>query len=214
MLKFAASFTAFGRISAFVAGLAAGAVGALPGSAAANDAVIDQVSAYLNSVETITGQFRQISPGEIVIDGEYAIRRPGRMYFRYEPPSPVRVIADGFWVAVFDEENDQSIDRLPLSETPLYLLLKEDVDLLEEKAVRSVEETDSLYRVTIFDPTGNTEGQILLVFDKSPIRLREWTVTDAQGQQTQVVLRTADFNVKVDAALFVIEKEEDEGFGD
>ena len=179
-------------------------------SAQANDKVVDQVTAYLNSVETISGEFRQIAPGNVITDGEYAIRRPGRMYFRYEPPSPVRVVADGFWVAVFDEEDDPSIDRYPLSETPLYLLLKEGVDLRKEQAVKKVEETDKLYRVTVFDPTGDTEGEILLVFDKSPMRLREWTVFDGQGAATKVVLRTADFNAKVDNALFVIETKEDE----
>ena len=206
MFNLAASFRALGRASA----LAIGVVGSVAGVAAANDAVVDQVSAYLNSVETITGEFRQIASGDVITDGQYAIRRPGRLYFRYEPPSPVRVVADGFWVAVFDEENDPAIDRYPLSETPLYLLLKEDVDLREENAVKQVEELGEYYRLTVQDPSGDTEGEIIMVFDKAPLRLREWTIFDAQGHATKVVLRTANFNVAVDNSLFVIESEKEE----
>ncbi|MCI4663873.1 MAG: outer membrane lipoprotein carrier protein LolA [Neomegalonema sp.] len=183
-------------------------------AAKARDAIIDKISAYLNSVKTITGKFRQVSSDDLITDGDYAIRRPGRMYFRYAPPSYVRVVADGFWVAVFDEKNDPAIDRYPLSETPLYLLLKKDVDLRKEKAVKKVEETEKFYRITVFDPSGDTQGDIMLVFDKAPLRLREWTVTDVEGNSTKVVLRTSVFNVKVDPALFVIEQEKEEKIGD
>lgn len=173
--------------------------------ALASEEIADQVSAYLNSVETITGEFMQIAPGNVITEGEFAIRRPGRMFFSYEPPNPTRVVSDGIWVAVFDEEDDPAIDRYPLIDTPLYLLLKDDLDLHDEDAIRTVEETSDQYRLTVVDPSGDTEGEIILVFDKTPIRLRQWIVIDPQGRMTTVVLRGTDFNSKVDNALFVID---------
>lgn len=200
--------------SAFKIGLCALIVMLGSVSARANEEVVDEISRYLNSLTTVSGAFLQIAPGDSITEGQFALRRPGRMYFRYDPPSPIRVVADGFWVAVFDEENDPAIDRYPLSETPLYLLLKEDVDLGAEGAVTQVDETEDLYRLTVVDPSGDTEGQIILVFGKSPIRLREWTVVDAQGRTTKVVLRNAEFNVDVENSLFVIETEKEDRFGD
>lgn len=167
--------------------------------------IIDKISAYMNSVKTISGKFRQIEPGPVFRDGQYAIRRPGRMFFRYDPPDPVRIVADGFWVATFDEIDDPSVDRLPLSETPLHVLLKEDVNLRKEKVVKSVRVQKDFYRVLVHDPSNDVEGDIELVFDRAPLRLREWTVTEPDGYTTTVVLRTAIFNKRVDPALFVIE---------
>ncbi len=202
------------RRAAGAAGLAlAVSAGAATAQTAENE-LVDRISAYLNSVETIAGEFVQIEPGAVITEGEYAIRRPGRMYFRYDPPNPVRVVADGFWVAVFDEVDDPAIDRFLLSETPLYLLLQEDVDLREENAVKTVVEDDEYFRVLVIDPAGDIDGDIELVFDKDPLRLREWTVTDADGYTTRVVLRTATFNARVDPDLFFIESAEEERIGD
>lgn len=167
--------------------------------------LVDRISVYLNSITTIAGEFLQLEPGNVMTEGEYAIRRPGRMYFRYEPPNPVRVVSDGVWVAVFDEEDDPAIDRYFLADLPLSLFLGDDVDLRGEGAVQAVFSDDLYHHLTIVDPSGDIDGTIELVFDKEPLRLREWTVTDADGYTTRVVLRTSTFNARVEPELFVID---------
>lgn len=174
------------------------------------NALIDDISAYLNAVETISGEFVQIEPGGVITEGDYAIRRPGRMFFSYDPPNAVRVVADGFWVAVFDEVEDPDVDRYFLSELPLSMFLDDDVDLRRDNAVARVEVANDFYRIALVDPEGDIDGEIVLVLDREPLRLREWTVVGGDGYTTRVVLRTAEFNIRVDPALFVIDGFDDD----
>lgn len=211
MTIIAARFRACRRAAFAALTLAAASVGSAFAQPTPEE-VVDQVSAYLNSVETIAGEFVQIEPGAVITEGEYAIWRPGRMYFRYAPPSQVRVISDGIWVGVLDEEDDKTVERWPLFDTPLHLLLADDVDLRGENAVAGVVEDDQYYRLTLVDPSGDVGGNLEVVLDKAPLRLREWTVTDAEGYTTRVVLRTATFNERVEPEIFVIPDQDQDGF--
>ncbi|MCI4662494.1 MAG: outer membrane lipoprotein carrier protein LolA [Neomegalonema sp.] len=180
-------------------------LGALvPLAAVANDEDVVRINAYLNSIKTMQGQFVQIAPDGVVSEGDFYIRRPGRLRFEYARPNPTRVIADGFWVAVEDRSLN-SQDRFPLSQTPLYLLLKEDVDLLSEGAIQKVERSQGQLRVTAIDPNETEQGSVTMVFDANPVALKQWIVTDPQGLTTTIALRNAKHDLPLDAALFVIE---------
>lgn len=216
--------TGMGRIDSrrrrrgVIMGLCAVAVGAAgllgggqPATAAETDqAVVDKINKYLNGVSTMQGAFVQISPDGAIGEGRYVMRRPGRIRFEYAPPNQTLVIADGFWVAVVDKSDLRAIDRFPLSETPLNLLLKDDVDLGAENAIQLVEQSRGQYRVTAADPSGEAQGSITMVFDANPIQLKQWVITDPQGLTTTVALRTVQEGVAVDMADFNIP---DDGVG-
>jgi outer membrane lipoprotein-sorting protein len=178
---------------------------ALAAADAARDARdLARLSNYLNATTTLQGAFVQVDPEAVVSTGSFAMRRPGRMRFEYEPPNPAVVIADGFWVGVIDRR-DGAVDRYPLSETPLNLLLKENVDLRREGAVRKVERAENQIAVTAVDPARPEQGSITMIFTETPLELRQWVVTDAQGRQTTVALRDMRTNVTIPPAQFVIE---------
>lgn len=184
------------------AALAVGLAAAAPASA--NPEVVDKISAYLNGVSTMSGDFVQIAPDTQVTEGSFVMRRPGRIAFTYAPPSVTRVVADGFWVAVVDESSRLAPDRYPLSETPLSLLLKRDVDLRDEEAIQLVELREGKYWITAVDPSGDAEGSITMVFDVEPLKLSQWIVVDGQGFETSVVLRNVQRDVEVNMADFLI----------
>lgn len=163
-----------------------------------------RISNYLNATETIEGTFVQVDPGGVVSQGDFYMRRPGRLRFEYAPPNPTLIVADGFWVAAIDAR-DGLADRVPLSETPLNLLLKADVDLRREGSVTEIERSEDQLAVTARDPDGRTPGEITMVFSNNPLELRQWIVVDAQGEKTTVALRDMRSNVDLPAALFVID---------
>lgn len=178
---------------------------AFPAAARESDTeVIDKLSGYLNQLSTMTGQFIQVAPNGRISEGDFAIRRPGRLRFAYSPPDPTLFIVDGFWVAVMDEKDDRSVDRFPLSETPLNLILKEKVDLAAEGVIAEVRMDDEQYRIRAVDPEGEAQGDITLIFDREPLQLKQWIVTDALGQTTTIVLRAAEIGGPVDNGLFTI----------
>jgi outer membrane lipoprotein-sorting protein len=175
---------------------------------------LEEISAYLNDIRTLEGDFVQINPDGVISEGTFEIWRPGRLRFEYRRPNPTLVIADGFWVGVRDKQL-KTTDRYPLRATPLYLLLKDNVNLARENAVQSVQRTPGQLRVTAVDPQEPDQGKITMVFAVSPLELRQWIVVDAQGLTTTIALRDVRKNVQLDAANFVIDDPEspNSGFG-
>ena len=188
--------------------MSAGLLGAtmLPGLAGAqvNAADLARISNALNGISTMQGSFVQVGPDGDLSEGLFYMRRPGRIRFEYQPPNPTLIVADGFWVGVYDTV-DNTLDRFPLSETPLDLLLRDRVDLRSERAVQSIERTSGQLRVKAIDPEAPDQGSITMIFTNNPLELTQWIVLDGQGLATTVALSEVRRNVKLDPKLFFIE---------
>ena len=162
-----------------------------------------RISAYLNSISTLEGEFVQIDPDGVLSEGQFYISRPGRIRFEYREPNPALVIADGFWVGVVDKRYDQ-VNRYPLNETPLNLILKEDINLATEGAVQRIERSDGQMRVVAGDPKRPNSGSITMVFADNPLELRQWIVDDSEGGATTVALSSTRANIPAAPENFVI----------
>lgn len=189
-----------------LAGIAGLALAGLPGLASAqiNKADLARISNYLNGVGTMQGGFVQVGPDGDLSEGTFYMRRPGRVRFEYNPPNPTLIVADGFWVGVYDTI-DNTLDRFPLSETPLDILLRDRVNLRKEGAIESIERTSGQLRVKAVDPDARDQGSITMVFNDNPLELKQWIVVDAQGLATTVALSAVRRNVKLSGKLFFIE---------
>ncbi len=198
LMQFAATaprsvFQAAGRMAA--AGLTAlvltfAAPGPQEARADANTA--DQIANHFSSVKTMTGEFVQFGPTGQQTGGKFFIERPGKLRFNYEDPSPVRVIADGKSVVIGNRKL-RTWDIYPLGKTPLKLLLSERIDL-DSKMVRSVSVEPDLTTVVLGDKSIFGDSTITMLFDTRTFELRQWTITDAQGKNTTVMI----FNVQTD----------------
>src|SRR6516225_4878210 len=82
-----------------------------------------RITAYLSGISTMTARFRQSSAGGTVT-GSLWMARPGRMRFEYDPPSPVLLIADRFYVYYVDKQLAQ-MSKVGLKSTPAWFLLRE-----------------------------------------------------------------------------------------
>jgi outer membrane lipoprotein-sorting protein len=162
-----------------------------------------RISAYLNGVTTLKGDFVQIDPDGILSEGQFFMRRPGRIRFEYNAPNPALVVADGFWVGVIDKRYDK-VTRYPLSETPLNLILKENVNLSAEGAITQIERSDGQMRVHAQDPDYPERGKLIMVFGDNPLELRQWIIDDPQGGATTVALSDTRAGVEVPGSLFII----------
>jgi len=162
-----------------------------------------RISNYLNGITTMQGRFVQIGPDGDLSAGAFHMRRPGRIRFEYMPPNPTLIIADGFWIGVYDTLGG-TLDRFPLSETPLDLLLRSRVDLSLEGPIRSIERTANRLRARAVDPNAPDQGSITMIFDNDPLELLQWIVTDGQGLDTTVTLSDIRRDVALDPNLFVI----------
>ncbi len=166
--------------------------------------LLDKVSGYLSSVQTMVGNFVQIGPDGRRVDGTFSIQKPGKVHFQYNPPSPIDIIADGSSVVVHDRSLETA-DYYPLSQTPLRYLLADRIDLLRDTDVVSVSADDTFVTVVI-EETQLLVGtnRLMIMFDAKNLQLKQWTVTDPQGLDTTVAVFNLDTTKKPDPNLFVI----------
>ncbi|MCC3303725.1 LolA family protein [Sneathiella sp. HT1-7] len=166
-----------------------------------DQAQIARVEAYLDTIKTMQADFLQIDSAGGIAEGAVFMRKPGRMRFEYKPPAQILVVADGLWLVFHDKELKETT-RLPLSATPVSILLEEDVELSGDVTVTKVEHDANTLRLTIVDTDNPDEGNIVLIFSDNPLQLRQWLVTDAQGQVTSISLGKVEKNIKLKPELF------------
>lgn len=180
---------------------------ALSGQAGAQQLPLTDLSGYLNSFETAEAEFTQINPDGTISTGRLFIKRPGRIRFEYNPPEQALVVAGGGQVAVFDPLSSGGVDRYPLAETPLKIILERNVDLSRANMVTGHRADGPKTIVTAQDPENPQYGNIQLVFTGGPTELRQWIVTDETGSQTTVILGDLTTGGRVRDILFNIGRE-------
>jgi outer membrane lipoprotein-sorting protein len=166
--------------------------------------VLKDIAAKLSAVQTMDGEFVQYNPNGDQQQGKFFIQRPGRVRFQYDPPATLSVIADGKSVLVFDKKL-QTYDIWPLSQTPLRLLLQDDLNLATSDKVTRVGVAPDLVEIEMHDDTKFSAGTLNLIFDRKDYGLRQWTVTDQQGLQTMVALYNVETGKELRPDLFKID---------
>lgn len=172
-------------------------------------AVLDAASAALTAASTATGKFIQTNADGTITTGSFALNRPGRMRFDYDDPSPILIVSNGTTVAMEDSELE-TIDRVPIGSTPLSLILSTDLNVDEDVEVLSVIQNEERVGVRVSDASGELDGTLTMVFDKTSYDLLGWLATDGNLQTTVVDLLDVETNVRVDPRLFRLDDAEDE----
>ena len=181
--------------------LAAGAVAAKSALSAQDQATIAEVETYLNGIETFVARFVQIDAKGGLSRGTFYLHRPGRLRFQYEPPTPLLLVSDGFWLILYDRELQQA-DRWPISDTPLGLLVAEKVSLRKTLKVTKVDRQPGFVRLTVIDRKNPDEGSLTLTLQTPALALRHWRVIDAQGGETNVSFTDVKRDISLKPSLF------------
>ncbi len=203
-----------GRLAAFIAVLLAVHLFAAPAQAqfggghvqftADQKAQLDKISAYLNSLRIIKSGFIQMGPEGQMDQGQFLLEKPGKLRFEYSPPNQTLIVATGGNVYIKNGRLN-TVDRYRLSNTPLGLLLSDNVDLKNNLAVTGLEiQPDALVlHARTFE--NQQQGVITMVFSNPQIELRQWTVKDNQGATTMLALRNREpVTGPVDETLFTV----------
>ncbi len=162
-----------------------------------------KIADHFSSIRTMSGDFVQFGPRGEQTGGKFFIERPGKVRFNYEAPSAYRVISDGRSV-VIDNKKLNTSDLYPLSKTPLKLLLDDRIDLNGTR-VKNVKEAPDVITIQLADRSVFGNSWITLMFDTKTYDLRQWTITDAQGKNTTVLIDNVKEGVQLDASLFKID---------
>lgn len=170
---------------------------------AADKALVDQAAAYLQGLTSAKGDFIQTDARGRTTRGVFYMQRPGKARFEYAAPSGLLIVADGSNVNVQDRRL-KTFDRYPLGSTPLTLFLSRRIRLSEGVEVTRVVRSADGFQLFARDGKRQAEGSIILAFSGNPLRLTEWTITDAQGGRTRVQLASLQPVSGLSPSLFVL----------
>lgn len=155
---------------------------------AADKNLISQIEAYLNAQKGLTANFLQVAADGSTRTGKAWLERPGKMRFAYDPPDPQLLVA-GFGLLVYHDPQLDQTTNIPLSATPLGILLAPHVNLESAGVyVTNIDRQPGQVNISLVRRGKEAAGTLTLSFSTDPLELRAWVVTDAQGKQTSVHL--------------------------
>ena len=187
----------------------AAAVNVMPGfqllasAQAAVPPTAQKIADHFSSVKSMSGEFVQFGPNNQQTGGKFFLERPGKIRFNYDGKSNFRVISDGKSVVILNQRLKTS-DLYPLSKTPLKLLLDTKIDLSGGR-VKSIKEESDLTTIQLADKSVFGNSKITMMFDPKSYDLRQWTITDAQGKDTTVMIYNTKEGVSFPADTFAID---------
>ena len=160
-----------------------------------------RVEQYLNGLRSLQGRFLQIAPDGGTSGGQVWLARPGRLRFQYDPPAPFLLVASG-GLLVFHDSKLKQTSNIPVSSTPLGILLRDQATLSGEVTVTGIQRQPGQLHISLVRTATPADGTLTLIFSTDPLQLRQWTVLDAQRQETRVTLFNVQPGGQFDPKLF------------
>ena len=178
---------------------------AVPALISAAPSPLDEVSAHLRAVQTMTATFAQTDRNGGVMTGKLLLKRPGHIRFEYPPAAKLLVVGDGKALTVIDYAVKQ-VSRWPIGDSPLSVLLNPKADIA--RFAKPVASTDpNVVVIQARDPKRPEFGVISIGFTRrggapAGLMLEGWSVIDAQGNRSTVRLTNQQFNVAISDEAF------------
>jgi outer membrane lipoprotein-sorting protein len=189
------------RIFLAVAAAVLAFVFAATGGAHAQAGVPD-VEKYFNSIRTAQARFVQSNPNGSVVQGTLSLRRPGRMRFEYDPPSKLKIVADGTQVTMWDPAT-RDFGQWPIGWTAASFLVKEPFRLSGDLTVESLQrQSDGVLALTIVQTRKPQDGKFVVRLSENPMQLRGWSIIDNRGNKVDVSLIDLKTGLQLADSLF------------
>lgn len=164
-----------------------------------------EVQAYLRAVTTMTADFTQTDAAGKTRTGTITLKRPGKIRFQYEPSVPLLIVGDGKALTFVDYQVKQ-VSRWPIGNSPLSVLLDPNRDLASYAHVIPAPQGRVLIQGR--DAKHPEFGTITIGFARTPgapagLSLTGWSVADAQGGGSTVILSNQKINAPISDKAFL-----------
>lgn len=163
--------------------------------------VVKKVETYMNGLDTLAADFLQVAPDGTLSEGKFYLQRPGRMRWQYKPPTPLLMVADGEYFIIYDYELEE-ITHIDLDDTIMSFLARKPLRFESPVVVEEAVEEAGTLRIRFYKEGERENGNLTLIFDASPLRLRQMVVEDAVQKTTTVTLENAERDLALADDLF------------
>lgn len=165
-------------------------------------ALINEISAHNSGITTMAGRFLQIDTQGNRNEGTFYLQRPGKIRFRYDPPSREEIMSIGQGFYVIDRK-EKTQYAYPQDKVPLRQFLDSEIDLLHAGLV-AIDQSDTYLELTLQDETPAGTVRIALVFDKDTKELVQWVLHSPDGSELTFSLFDVEKGVDIPASYFYL----------
>ncbi len=165
-------------------------------------ALINEISAYNSAITTMAGKFLQVDTQGRRIEGTFYLERPGKIRFRYNPPSREEIMSIGQGFYVIDRK-EKTQYAYPQDKVPLRQFLDSKIDLLRAGLV-AISHSDNYVELTLEDDTPAGRVRVALVFDKATKDLVQWVLASPDGSELTFSLYDVEKGVAIPASYFYL----------
>jgi outer membrane lipoprotein-sorting protein len=162
---------------------------------------VPEIEKYFNAIRTLKARFVQTNPNGSIIQGTFYVRRPGRLRFEYDPPSQLKIVADGFQVTMWDPTT-KDFGQWPIGWTAVSFLVKDPMSLSGDLRVEKLERVNGLIEATMSQTKKPQDGKVIVRFSENPLTWRGWTIIDSRGQRVSVALTDMQTGMQLADSLF------------
>jgi outer membrane lipoprotein-sorting protein len=164
--------------------------------------LINKVSAHNSEITTMAGKFLQVDTQGQRIEGTFYLQRPGKIRFKYNPPSREEIISIGSGFYVIDRA-EKTQYAYPQDKVPLRQFLDEKIDLLHA-GLTAINQSANYLELTLQDETPAGTVKVALVFDKESEDLVQWVLTNPDGTDLTFSLYDVQKGVDIPKAYFYL----------
>jgi outer membrane lipoprotein-sorting protein len=165
--------------------------------------LITRINEHNSQIKTMVGRFLQIDTRGQRIEGTFFLERPGKILFRYNPPSYEQIVSVGRGFYVVDRK-EKTQYAYPQDKVPLRQFLDAEIDLFKANLVAIAQSTDYV-SLTLQDDTPRGVVRVALVFDTESKDLKQWTLTEPSGNELTFSLYDVEYGVDIPKSYFYID---------
>ena len=167
---------------------------------------IDIIEEDWNNNQTISGRFHQKLNDDNIVSGNFYIQKPYKSNFTYDNELE-NIITSKFFINIVDNKKFL-IDRYPIINQPIYMILSEEINLKETFEILSIKIINNEIAINLVSKNNSSDSKakIKLTFNEDDYSLKNWEIIDDLGQSTYLEFTKIRKNISIDQELFVIKQ--------
>ena len=161
----------------------------------------NRIESFFEDLNTMEGEFIQVSPSGIISNGKIFIDLPGKIRLDYINPDNLLITCKGFWLVIQDR-NLQSSNNIPIQQTPFGILLNKEINFNNKKIILDLKRDLGVITLKLQLAENIQAGQLIIEFSENPFILKKWIIKDMIGDETTVLIQKTKFGHKLPYTLF------------
>jgi outer membrane lipoprotein-sorting protein len=170
----------------------------------AHDAtVLLRAENYLNAMKSLKARFLQVAPDGSIAHGTLYLRKPGKMRWDYDDPSPITMVSKTGKVLYYYDAELEEMSELPIDDSLAAFLVEKNISFRDPRLeILRATAQDGAEVVRLRHKEQPDEGELAFEFTTAPYALQNIVLKDAKGEETGISLDHAQQNIPLKESLF------------